>query len=120
MLDPPEDGGEALKAWRACWRLSWEQLQPHLDRAATLASRRDLFFRQALHKAQQVLETRQDLSLCPLIRAAVHEGCPGLLLATLDQGESPSGTGPACLLGLQPTGLGAIDSTAAETHMEFS
>ncbi|XP_046290676.1 L-fucose kinase isoform X1 [Marmota monax] len=91
MLDPPEDGGEALRAWRASWRLSWEQLQPHLDRAATLASRRDLFFRQALHKAQHVLETRQDLSLCPLIRAAVHEGCSGLLLATLDQVAARAG-----------------------------
>ncbi|XP_040135598.1 L-fucose kinase isoform X4 [Ictidomys tridecemlineatus] len=91
MLDPPEDGGEALRAWRASWRLSWEQLQPHLDRAATLASRRDLFFRQALHKAQHVLEARQDLSLCPLIRAAVHEGCSGLLLATLDQVAARAG-----------------------------
>lgn len=87
MLDPKEDGGEALWAWRASWRLSWEQLQPCLDRAATLASRRDLFFRQALHKARKVLEARQDLSLRPLIWAAVREGCPGLLLATLDQGE---------------------------------
>nr|XP_060506159.1 L-fucose kinase isoform X1 [Panthera onca] len=85
MLDPQEDRGKALRAWRACWRLSWEQLQPCLDRAATLASRRDLFFRQALHKARHVLEARQDLSLCPLIRAAVREGCPGPLLATLDQ-----------------------------------
>uniref|UniRef100_A0A8C2V248 L-fucose kinase n=1 Tax=Chinchilla lanigera TaxID=34839 RepID=A0A8C2V248_CHILA len=85
MLDPQEDGGKALQAWRASWRLSWEQLQPHLDRAATLASRRNLFFRQALQKARCVLETRQDLSLRPLIRAAVHEGCPGPLLAMLDQ-----------------------------------
>uniref|UniRef100_A0A2K5TJM9 Fucose kinase n=1 Tax=Macaca fascicularis TaxID=9541 RepID=A0A2K5TJM9_MACFA len=84
MLDRQEDGGEALRAWRASWRLSWEQLQPCLDRAATLASRRDLFFRQALHKARHVLEARQDLSLSPLIWAAVREGC-GPLLATLDQ-----------------------------------
>ncbi|XP_007938609.1 L-fucose kinase [Orycteropus afer afer] len=85
MLDPQEDGGEALRAWRAAWRLSWEQLQPCLDRAATLASRRDLFFLQALQKVRQVLEARQDLSLRPLIRAAVCEGCPGPLLAMLDQ-----------------------------------
>ncbi|XP_016051894.1 PREDICTED: L-fucose kinase isoform X1 [Miniopterus natalensis] len=85
MLDPQEDGGEALWAWRASWRLSWEQLQPCLNRAATLASRRDLFFRQALLKARKVLEARQDLSLRPLIRAAVREGCPGTLLAMLDQ-----------------------------------
>lgn len=87
MLDPQEEAGEALWAWRASWRLSWEQLQPCLDRAATLASRRDLFFRQALHKARRVLEAQQDLSLRPLIWAAVREGCPGPLLATLDQGE---------------------------------
>ncbi|XP_010642728.1 L-fucose kinase isoform X1 [Fukomys damarensis] len=85
MLDPQEDGGKALQAWRASWRLSWEQLQPNLDRAATLASRRDLFFLQALRKARRVLETRQDVSLCPLIRAAVHEGCPAPLLTMLDQ-----------------------------------
>ncbi|XP_059940574.1 L-fucose kinase isoform X4 [Mesoplodon densirostris] len=85
MLDPQEDGNKALRAWRASWRLSWEQLQPCLDRAATLASRRDLFFRQALHKARHVLEARQDLSLRPLIQAAVREGCPGPLMATLDQ-----------------------------------
>lgn len=85
MLDPKEHGGEALRTWRASWRLSWEQLQPCLDRAATLASRRDLFFRQSLSKAQRVLEARQDLSLRPLIRAAVREGCPGPLLAKLDQ-----------------------------------
>ncbi|XP_044617315.1 L-fucose kinase isoform X3 [Equus asinus] len=91
MLDPLENGGEALRAWRASWRLSWEQLQPCLDRAATLASRRDLFFRQALRKARHVLEARQDLSLRPLIQAAVHEGCPGPLLATLDQVAADAG-----------------------------
>lgn len=87
MLYPQEDRGEALRAWRASWRLSWEQLQPCLDRAATLASRRDLFFCQALQKARHVLEARQDLCLLPLIRAAVGEGCSGPLLATLDKGE---------------------------------
>ncbi|XP_019509452.1 PREDICTED: L-fucose kinase isoform X3 [Hipposideros armiger] len=91
MLDPQEEGGEALWAWRASWRLSWEQLQPCLDRAATLASRRDLFFRQALHKARHVLEAQQDLSLRPLIWAAVREGCPGPLLATLDQVAAGTG-----------------------------
>ncbi|XP_025744623.1 L-fucose kinase isoform X3 [Callorhinus ursinus] len=91
MLHPQEDGGKALRAWRACWRLSWEQLQPCLDRAATLASRRDLFFRQALRKVRHVLEARQDLSLRPLIRAAVREGCPGPLLATLDHVAAGAG-----------------------------
>ncbi|XP_027948311.1 L-fucose kinase isoform X4 [Eumetopias jubatus] len=91
MLHPQEDGGKALRAWRACWRLSWEQLQPCLDRAATLASRRDLFFRQALRKVKHVLEARQDLSLRPLIRAAVREGCPGPLLATLDHVAAGAG-----------------------------
>ncbi|XP_040592823.1 L-fucose kinase isoform X2 [Mesocricetus auratus] len=85
MLYPQEDRGEALRAWRASWRLSWEQLQPCLDRAATLASRRDLFFCQALQKARHVLEARHDLCLLPLIRAAVGEGCSGPLLATLDK-----------------------------------
>lgn len=87
MLKPQEDGGEALQTWRAAQRLSWEQLQLCLDREATLASRRALFFRQALQKARLMLEMRQDRSLCPLIRAAVGEGCPGSLLAMLDQGE---------------------------------
>ncbi|XP_036087266.1 L-fucose kinase isoform X6 [Rousettus aegyptiacus] len=91
MLDPQEDGGKALWAWRASWRLSWEQLQPCLDRAATLASRRDLFFRQALRKARHVLQVQQDLSLRPLIRAAVSEGCAGPLLATLDQVAAGTG-----------------------------
>ncbi|XP_006878926.1 PREDICTED: L-fucose kinase [Elephantulus edwardii] len=91
ILDPQKDGCEALRAWRASWRLSWDQLQPCLDRAATLAARRDLFFRQALHKVQHVLEAQQDFSLQPLIRAAVHEGCPGPLLATLDQVAAGAG-----------------------------
>nr|XP_031536671.1 L-fucose kinase isoform X4 [Vicugna pacos] len=91
MLDPQDDGGKALRAWRTSWRLSWEQLQQCLDRAATLASRRDLFFRQAQHKVRRVLEARQDLSLRPLIRAAVHEGCPGPLMATLDQVAAGAG-----------------------------
>lgn len=113
MLDPQEAGSKALRAWRASWRLSWEQLQPCLDRAATLASRRHLFFRQALHKARHVLEARQDLSLRPLIQAAVREGCPGPLMATLDQGECaghpcwearPSITCPVCPLGHRPEG----------------
>ncbi|XP_069882365.1 L-fucose kinase [Dipodomys merriami] len=85
MLDPQDDGGKALQTWRVSWRLSWEQLQPHLDRAATLASRRDLFFHQALQKARHVLEARQDLCLRPLIRAAVHEGFSKHVLAMLDQ-----------------------------------
>ncbi|XP_037372010.1 L-fucose kinase [Talpa occidentalis] len=120
MLDPQEDRGEALRAWRASWRLSWEQLQPFLDRAATLASRQDLFFRQALHKAQQVLETRQDLSLRPLIRAAVREGYPGPLLATLDQvaAENPdvAARALACVadvLGCMAEGRGGLRSGPA-------
>ncbi|XP_004600934.2 L-fucose kinase isoform X1 [Sorex araneus] len=85
MLEPPDDGGEALQTWRVSQRLSWEQLQACLDRTATLASRRALFFRQALQKARHMLEAQQDRSLRPLIRAAVGEGCPGPLLAMLDQ-----------------------------------
>uniref|UniRef100_A0A8D1TT35 L-fucose kinase n=1 Tax=Sus scrofa TaxID=9823 RepID=A0A8D1TT35_PIG len=120
MLDPQEDGGKALRAWRDSWRLSWEQLQPCLDRAATLASRRDLFFRQALHKARHVLEARQDLSLRPLIRAAVREGCPGPLMATLDQaGAGDPGVAAralACVadvLGCMAEGRGGLRSGPA-------
>uniref|UniRef100_A0A8D1HT24 L-fucose kinase n=1 Tax=Sus scrofa TaxID=9823 RepID=A0A8D1HT24_PIG len=120
MLDPQEDGGKALRAWRDSWRLSWEQLQPCLDRAATLASRRDLFFRQALHKARHVLEARQDLSLRPLIRAAVREGCPGPLMATLDQaGAGDPGVAAralACvadILGCMAEGRGGLRSGPA-------
>ncbi|XP_027948293.1 L-fucose kinase isoform X2 [Eumetopias jubatus] len=120
MLHPQEDGGKALRAWRACWRLSWEQLQPCLDRAATLASRRDLFFRQALRKVKHVLEARQDLSLRPLIRAAVREGCPGPLLATLDHaGAGDPGVAAralACVadvLGCMAEGQGGLRSGPA-------
>ncbi|KAG8523673.1 L-fucose kinase [Galemys pyrenaicus] len=120
MLHPQEDRGEALRAWRASWRLSWEQLQPFLDRAATLASRQALFFRQALHKAQHVLEARQDVSLRPLIRAAVCEGFPGPLLATLDRvaAENPDVTARALacvgdVLGCMAEGRGGLRSGPA-------
>ncbi|XP_036604711.1 L-fucose kinase [Trichosurus vulpecula] len=78
-------GGDSLQAWRAAWRMSWKQIQLHLDQATTLASRRTLFFQQAQGKVRRVLEGHQDQSLLPLIRAATHEGCQGLLLTTLDQ-----------------------------------
>lgn len=129
MLHPHKDRGEALRAWRASWRLSWEQLQPRLDRAATLDFRRDLFFRQALQKARHVLEARQDLCLHPLIRAAVGEGCSGPLLATLDKGECAGCYSkeqdyvvcPACPLCHQLKGLktrGPCNSKIEET-LEF-
>uniref|UniRef100_A0A8C5LGP4 L-fucose kinase n=1 Tax=Jaculus jaculus TaxID=51337 RepID=A0A8C5LGP4_JACJA len=91
MLHPQKDGGEALRVWRASWRLSWEQLQPCLDRTATLDARRDLFYHQALKKAQHVLEARQDLCLRPLIWTAVREGHPGPLLAMLDRVAAEAG-----------------------------
>ncbi|XP_043837163.1 LOW QUALITY PROTEIN: L-fucose kinase [Dromiciops gliroides] len=78
-------GGDSLQAWRAACRMSWKQLQLHLDQAATLASRRALFFQQAQGKVRRVLQGHQDHSLLPLIRAATHEGHHGLLLTTLDQ-----------------------------------
>ncbi|XP_057390779.1 L-fucose kinase isoform X7 [Balaenoptera acutorostrata] len=59
------------------------QLHGARSRAFTLVGRLDSW--EALHKARHVLEARQDLSLRPLIRAAVYEGCPGPLMATLDQ-----------------------------------
>lgn len=122
MLGPQDDGGAALRVWRASWRLSWEQLQPCLDRAATLAFRRNLFFRQALCRARHVLEARQDLSLRPLIRAAIHEGCAGSLLATLDQVAAGAGDpgvaarSLACVadvLGCMAEGLGGLRSGPA-------
>ncbi|XP_060041157.1 L-fucose kinase isoform X3 [Erinaceus europaeus] len=122
MLGPQDSGGAALRGWRASWRLSWEQLQPCLDRAATLASRRNLFFRQALCKARQVLEARQDLSLRPLIQAAIHEGCAGPLLTTLDQVAASAGDpgvaarSLACVadvLGCMAEGLGGLRSGPA-------
>ncbi|KAM6223797.1 L-fucose kinase [Rhynchocyon petersi] len=84
LLNPQENGDTALRVWRASWRLSWEQLQACVDQAATVSARRDLFFHQALDKARYVLETRQDVSLRPIIRAAVQESCSGFLLDILD------------------------------------
>ncbi|XP_038610452.1 L-fucose kinase [Tachyglossus aculeatus] len=83
LLGPGE--ASRLRVWRATWRMSWEQLLPHLDRAATLGSRRALFFRRAQAKVRKVLEERRDCSLLPLIRAAAHEEHHDLLLTTLDQ-----------------------------------
>ncbi|XP_015134702.2 L-fucose kinase isoform X2 [Gallus gallus] len=81
----PAVSGERLARWRAAWRMSWQELLPCLDKAAELGARRDLFFLQGQHKVQCVLLGRQDGSLLPLIRSAVHEGYHEALLGTLDE-----------------------------------
>lgn len=83
----PAASGERLARWRAAWRMSWQELLPCLDKAAELGARRDLFFLQGQHKVQCVLLGRQDGSLLPLIRSAVHEGYHEALLGTLDEGK---------------------------------
>ncbi|NXA53024.1 FUK kinase, partial [Nothocercus julius] len=74
-----------LERWRAAWRMSWEELLPCLDRAAELGARRALFFQQGQRKVRRVLLGRQDGSLLPFTRSAVHEGYHGALLRTLDE-----------------------------------
>ncbi|NWH73874.1 FUK kinase, partial [Piaya cayana] len=78
-------GGERLARWRAAWRMSWQDLLPCLDREAELGARRNLFFLQAQRKVRRVLLGRQDSSLLPLTRSAVHEGYHEALLGTLDE-----------------------------------
>ncbi|OXB54282.1 hypothetical protein ASZ78_002909 [Callipepla squamata] len=81
----PTASDERLARWRAAWRMSWQELLPCLDKAAELGARRDLFFMQGQQKVRRVLLGRQDGSLLPLIRSAVHEGYHEALLGTLDK-----------------------------------
>ncbi|OXB74073.1 UNVERIFIED_CONTAM: hypothetical protein H355_003136 [Colinus virginianus] len=81
----PTASDERLARWRAAWRMSWQELLPCLDKAAELGARRDLFFMQGQQKVRRVLLGRQDGSLLPLIRSAVHEGYHEALLGTLDE-----------------------------------
>ncbi|NWX91313.1 FUK kinase, partial [Nothoprocta pentlandii] len=74
-----------LQRWRTAWRMSWEELLPCLDRAAELGARRALFFQQGQRKVRRVLLERQDSSLLPFTRSAVHEGYHEALLHTLDE-----------------------------------
>ncbi|NXS61648.1 FUK kinase, partial [Brachypteracias leptosomus] len=82
---------ERLARWRAAWRMSWQELLPCLDKAAELGARRALFFLQGQHKVRRVLLERQDSSLLPLTRSAVHEGYHEALLGTLDEVASTAG-----------------------------
>ncbi|KAI6077531.1 L-fucose kinase [Aix galericulata] len=74
LLAPTAGPGGRLARWRAAWRMSWEELLPCLDKEAELGARRALFFLQGQRKVRRVLLGRQDGSLLPLIRSAVHEG----------------------------------------------
>ncbi|XP_064375489.1 L-fucose kinase isoform X2 [Dromaius novaehollandiae] len=84
LLAPAAAGGR-LQHWRAAWRMSWEELLPCLDKAAELGARRALFFQQGQRKVRRVLLGRQDGSLLPLARSAVHEGYHEAVLGTLDE-----------------------------------
>ncbi|NWS47635.1 FUK kinase, partial [Probosciger aterrimus] len=82
---------ERLARWRAAWRMSWQELLPCLDKAAELGARQALFFLQGQHKVRRVLLARQDSSLLPLARSAVHEGYHEAVLGTLDEVASTAG-----------------------------
>lgn len=81
---------EQLVRWRTAWRMSWQELLPCLDTEAELGARQALFFLQGQHKVRRVLLERQDSSLLPLARSAVHEGYHKAMLDTLDEGELDS------------------------------
>ncbi|NWU95973.1 FUK kinase, partial [Upupa epops] len=91
LLAPAAEASKWLACWRAAWRMSWQELLPCLDRAAELGARRALFFLQGQHKVQRVLLGRQDSSLLPLARSAVHEGYHEAILGTLDKVASTAG-----------------------------
>ncbi|NWR19674.1 FUK kinase, partial [Emberiza fucata] len=76
---------EQLVRWRMAWRMSWQELLPCLDIEAELGARQALFFLQGQHKVRRVLLGRQDSSLLPLARSAVHEGYHKAMLDTLDE-----------------------------------
>ncbi|NXI71651.1 FUK kinase, partial [Anseranas semipalmata] len=57
----------------------------HAAEGAELGARRALFFLQGQRKVRRVLLGRQDGSLLPLIRSAVHEGYHEAVLGTLDE-----------------------------------
>ncbi|XP_066860811.1 L-fucose kinase isoform X2 [Anser cygnoides] len=85
LLAPAAGPGGRLARWRAAWRMSWQELLPCLDKEAELGARRALFFLQGQRKVRRVLLGRQDGSLLPLIRSAVHEGYHEAVLGTLDE-----------------------------------
>ncbi|XP_037265116.1 L-fucose kinase isoform X1 [Falco rusticolus] len=91
LLAPAAVAGERLARWRAAWRMSWQELLPCLDKAAELGARQALFFLQGQRKVRRVLLGRQDSSLLPLARSAVHEGYHEAVLGTLDEVASTAG-----------------------------
>ncbi|XP_072728311.1 L-fucose kinase isoform X3 [Ciconia boyciana] len=122
LLAPAAVAGERLARWRAAWRMSWQELLPCLDKAAELGARRALFFLQGQRKVRRVLLGRQDSSLLPLIRSAVHEGYHEAVLGTLDDVASTAGdTGIAAralaciadVLGCMARGEGGLRSGPA-------
>ncbi|XP_032557408.1 L-fucose kinase [Chiroxiphia lanceolata] len=91
LLAPAAGAGERLARWRTAWRMSWQELLPCLDTAAELGTRQALFFLQGQRKVWRVLLGRQDSSLLPLARSAVHEGYHEAVLGTLDEVASTAG-----------------------------
>ncbi|NWI64307.1 FUK kinase, partial [Todus mexicanus] len=91
LLAPAAVAAERLARWRGAWRMSWQELLPCLDKAAELGARRALFFQQCQRKVRRVLLERQDSSLLPLARSAVHEGYHEAVLGTLDEVASTAG-----------------------------
>ncbi|XP_075290022.1 L-fucose kinase isoform X2 [Opisthocomus hoazin] len=91
LLAPAAVAGERLARWRAAWRMSWQELLPCLDKAAELGARRALFFLQGQRKVRRVLLGRQDRSLLPLARSAVHEGYHQAMLDMLDEVAATAG-----------------------------
>ncbi|NXA17357.1 FUK kinase, partial [Ibidorhyncha struthersii] len=91
LLAPAAVAGERLARWRAAWRMSWQELLPCLDKAAELGASRALFFLQGQRKVRRVLLGRQDSSLLPLARSAVHEGYHEAVLGTLDEVATTAG-----------------------------
>ncbi|NWV73825.1 FUK kinase, partial [Dasyornis broadbenti] len=85
LLSPATVASEQLVRWRTAWRMSWQELQPCLDTEAELGARQALFFLQGQRKVRRVLLGRQDSSLLPLARSAVHEGYHEAMLGTLDE-----------------------------------
>ncbi|NXO23926.1 FUK kinase, partial [Cisticola juncidis] len=85
LLSPATVTSEQLARWRTAWRMSWQELLPCLDMEAELGARQELFFLQGQRKVRRVLLGRQDSSLLPLARSAVHEGYHEAVLSTLDE-----------------------------------
>ncbi|XP_051485160.1 L-fucose kinase isoform X2 [Apus apus] len=122
LLAPEAVASKQLARWRGAWRMSWQELLPCLDKEAELGARQDLFFLQGQQKVRRVLLGRQDSSLLPLARSAVHQGYHQAMLGTLDQVASTAGDAGvaaralACVaevLGCMARGAGGLRSGPA-------